>query len=324
MTPYATARLAFRATAWRACVGAFRRAFLRPGRSAISRALPGTVLAAVTVLSTPLAMAAPATNSNGHVGAPPPADTAPAADHPQVSVTIFVDDAYPPYSYGVNGEAYGVYPAILSRVFARMPEYRVELQPVPWKRGLRLLEQGEGFALAPPYFRPEERPWMEYSAPIMLESVVVFCDERVLARIGAHRWPEDFLGLRIGMNNGFLLGGKQFEQAYKAGRITLAEARGTDENLKKLLLGRIDCYINDRYAIQHALFRARAEDAYQRAAKVVETAVISQEFGHLGFARLQGGKYGYRDDFIRQFNAVLAELKRTGEMGQIADRELRR
>lgn len=254
------------------------------------------------------------------------ATTATAAPSPAVpqSVTIYVDDAYPPYSYAVNGVAFGVYPALLARIFAAMPGYHVALQPVPWKRGLRLLEQGEGFALAPPYYRPGERPWMDYSAPIMLESVVMFCNEAVAARIGAPRWPDDYYGLRVGINSGFLLGGPAFHAARRGSKIIVEEARGTDENLKKLLLGRIDCYMNDRSAIQHALLRARAEDAYQRAARIVETGIVSQEHGYLGFTRLHGERWTFRADFIRQFNLVLEELRRSGELAQIAERELRR
>lgn len=239
-------------------------------------------------------------------------------------VTIYVDDAYPPYSYAVNGEAFGVYPAVLARIFAAMPGYQVALQPVPWKRGLRLLEQGEGFALAPPYQRPAERPWMAYSAPILLESVVIYCNEAVAARVATPRWPDDYFGLRIGVNTGFLLGGPAFEAARRAQKITVEETRGTDENLKKLLLGRIDCYLNDRAAIQHALFRARAEDAYQRTARIVETGVISQEQGHLGFTRLQGERWHFRTDFVEQFNLALEALRRSGELAHIAERELRR
>ncbi|MRV73606.1 transporter substrate-binding domain-containing protein [Duganella sp. FT92W] len=251
------------------------------------------------------------------LASPPPAAA-------QQTVTVYVDDAYPPYSYAVNGVALGVYPALLSRIFAGMPAYKVDLQPVPWKRGLRLLEQGEGFALAPPYYRPGERPWMDYSAPIMVESVVIFCNEAVAARLAEPRWPDDYYGLRIGVNSGFILGGPAFENARRLGKLTVEEARGTDENLKKLLLGRIDCYMNDRYAIQHALLRARSEDAYQRTARVIETGVLSQEYGYLGFTRQHHERWTYRTDFIRQFNHVLDELRRSGELAQIAERELRR
>jgi len=43
-------------------------------------------------------------------------------------VTIFVDDAYNPYSFkNAAGEAEGIYIDILKTAFSRMPEYSVNL-----------------------------------------------------------------------------------------------------------------------------------------------------------------------------------------------------
>ncbi|WP_315983755.1 hypothetical protein [Aliamphritea spongicola] len=58
-----------------------------------------------------------------------------------VEVTIYADDSYPPYSYVENNILKGLYTRILSTAFSRMPDYRVRLMPVPWKRGLMLLEK---------------------------------------------------------------------------------------------------------------------------------------------------------------------------------------
>lgn len=241
-----------------------------------------------------------------------------------VDVTVYADDAYPPYSYAVDGEARGIYPGILREAFAHMPGYRVHLLPVPWKRGLRMLETGEAFALVPPYLRPAERPYMDYSAPIYSESVTLFCNSGKLTPGVARRWPEDFLGLRIGTNAGYLLGGKEFEQVRRAGLVTLEEARGTDENLRKLLLGRLDCYMNDRSAILFALHRIQAEPPYQHANGVSEMAVLSEEYGYLGVTRLEPARYSFKQDFLRQFNAALSEIKRNGRLEQIVSQELQR
>lgn len=64
-------------------------------------------------------------------------------------VTIFADDAYPPYSYAENGRAVGIYPEILRAADVLMTEFEIELQPIPWRRGLKLLEAGRIFALLP-------------------------------------------------------------------------------------------------------------------------------------------------------------------------------
>lgn len=165
---------------------------------------------------------------------------------------------------------------------------------------------------------------MAYSVPILAESVVLFCTDSAMPRGRSRRWPEDFFGLRIGMNSGFLAGGQEFEKALKLGRLTLAEARGTNENIKKLLLGRIDCYANDRLSILQALAQVRSESAFRHGENVAEAAVISQENGFLGYTRSDKGRFPFKDDFIQQFNAALAELKRSGEIDQIVNRELGR
>ncbi|UMR29559.1 transporter substrate-binding domain-containing protein [Massilia sp. MB5] len=247
-----------------------------------------------------------------------------AAAADQVEVVVYADDAYPPYSYSLNGEARGVYPGILRKAFARMPAYKVQVLPVPWKRGLKMVEMGEAFALTPPYYRPDERPYMDYSAPIFNENVTLFCNDSVAPKGLPSRWPDDYLGLHIGRNTGYLIGGKEFDQALKQGKITLNEARGTEENLRKLLVGRLDCYMNDRHAIQNALARIRTEKAYQKTGNVVEATVISQEFGYLGFTRVDPVRYPFKSEFVRQFNVVLNEMKRSGELEQIAESELRR
>lgn len=89
-------------------------------------------------------------------------------------VTIFADDAYPPYSYVENGRAVGIYPEILRAADVLMTEFEIELQPIPWRRGLKLLEAGRIFALLPPYYYPQRRPYIHpYSDPILDEEVVV-------------------------------------------------------------------------------------------------------------------------------------------------------
>lgn len=65
-------------------------------------------------------------------------------------VTIFADDAYPPYSYAENDRAVGIYPEILHAADVLMTEFEIDLQPIPWRRGLKLLEAGRIFALLPP------------------------------------------------------------------------------------------------------------------------------------------------------------------------------
>lgn len=248
----------------------------------------------------------------------------PAAAHAAqpIDVIVYSDDSYPPYSYAEKGEAKGIYPEIFRKAFAQMPQYRVEIKPVPWKRGLKMLETGEGLALFPPYFRPLERPYVKYSAPVLAESVAVFCSAAIADRVERKRWPEDYFGLRFGINAGFSLGGDAFNQAAKNGQIILDPAAGNRVNLEKLILQRVDCYINDRYSILWEWRHINAEGLNRDGAKIVETAVVAAEQGYLGYTDRDNGRFPFKEDFITELNKIIESMRRTGEIQRITDRIL--
>jgi polar amino acid transport system substrate-binding protein len=78
--------------------------------------------------------------------------TCPAGRAADIPVTIYADAGYQPYSYaGKDGQAAGLYAEIVKVAFARMHGYRIDIKPVPWKRGMAMLKNGTAFALYPPY-----------------------------------------------------------------------------------------------------------------------------------------------------------------------------
>jgi polar amino acid transport system substrate-binding protein len=50
----------------------------------------------------------------------------------------------------------------------------------------------------------------------------------------------------------------------------------------------------------------------------MEMAVIATEQGFLGFTDRDQGKYPYKTDFLKQFNAIVYDMKRNGEIERIA------
>jgi polar amino acid transport system substrate-binding protein len=243
----------------------------------------------------------------------------------QIPVVIYADDSYPPYSYVENGELRGVYPEIFHRIFEQMPDYQVHIEAVPWKRGLKLLETGEGFALFPPYYWPKERPWMEYSDDVSTEWVAVFCNENVNRSQPHNKWPEDFYGLRIGINAGYLAGGEKFFQAAKEGKLVIDSAPGSRSNIIKVLLKRNDCFVNDRFSIIWEYNKIQAAGLYHdNAGKITEINSISQQKSYLGFTNRDHGQFPFKANFIRQFNTVLGNMKKHGEIQQIIERFLKK
>lgn len=238
----------------------------------------------------------------------------------QISLDIAAADGDPPYSYVENNELKGIYTAIIRKALLKMPEYRANFVAVPWKRGLLMLETGKTFALYPPYMRPDERPYMGYSEPIFLEQHAVFCTKAVSNRRALKAWPDDYFGLRIGINTGSLVGGKPFHDNVANGNFTVETVRETRINLLKLLNGRIDCLLHDRLAVVLELGRIRSEGLAQPVAQdVIQTATLNGEQAYLGFNVREDARFPFSRDFFKKFNAALKDMKKDGVINDIVE-----
>jgi polar amino acid transport system substrate-binding protein len=237
-----------------------------------------------------------------------------------IEVSIYADQDYPPYSYTENGKLKGIYTEILADAFKKMPKYHVHLIAVPWKRGLSALESGEGFALYPPYYRPTERPYMQYSDSFFTELVVVFCNQAAIEKKELKAWPDDYFGLTIGMNPGFLTGGPKFDQAVMAKKVYVDTNATSRSNMLKLLIGRIDCYVNDRLMIESEYKKIKlGPDFKVSALQIQETSQVSVEKVFLGYTNRDSGRYAFKDDFIQEFNKVISGMKQNGDITKITN-----
>ena len=236
----------------------------------------------------------------------------------EVHVTVYGDAHYPPYSWKQNDKLVGIYPAILRRAFARMKGYRIEMVPIPWKRGLRYLEHGRAFALFPPYLHLKKRPYMSYSTPILPEQVRVVCHERIFFNKPRERWPEDFYGALIGKNLGFAIGGEKFYQAIRDKKLRVREIEDSRKSLLMVASGRLDCYINDINAIEFEVKRLKADVQYSEIImNIAFGPVISEEMGYLGFTRNNPELYPYKEDFVIKFNQIILGMQEVGEIEKI-------
>lgn len=240
-----------------------------------------------------------------------------------IQVTVLCDSGYPPYSYEEGGEAKGLYSDILRAAFARMPEYEVTIQPVPWRRGLEELERGRAFALYPPYHRPHERPYMDYSRPILEERVVVFVHANIARSHRIEEFPDNYAGLRIGINSGFsIVQNPLYQQMVEQGELLQSFAKDNRSNLLKLYLGRIDVYINDRLSILWELKRLQhaGELPLHAHEQFVEGPTLAIEYGHLGITNRNQAAFPYKAAFTRRLNEALDELDTEGVIQQLTTR----
>lgn len=236
----------------------------------------------------------------------------------QIPVTVYADDAYPPYSFASEEKAKGIYSDIMRLAFSRMPRYNVTIKPTPFKRGLKLLEAGRAFALYPPYFYPNQRQYINpYSVPILQEEVVVYCNTKPPVSTS---WPDDFYGLKIGINNSFAIGGEQFWIAEKEDKITIEPALDNRENILKLKTNRIDCYINDKLSILWEIKRMKLSGDLDEDREFELSISVSTEQGYLAFSADADNRYPYKEHFVKKFNAIILEMQNNGEINNLLNR----
>ncbi|TIH13429.1 ABC transporter substrate-binding protein [Marinifilum sp. JC120] len=221
-----------------------------------------------------------------------------------IRVTVYGDDAYVPYCFMQNGTFDGIYVRILEKAFSRMKGYDIRIVPVPYKRLLLGLENGKIFAAFPPYQFPQKRPWIDaYSTPILEEDYSIFCADGILDT-SRPNWPEDYKDLRIGVNDGFIIP--------DADDLKIEDASSNERNIKKLLAGRIDCYVNDSKSI---IYTAKLMGV--DSSKLVQGIKISTEYGHLAFSRKNNPPF--KRNFIKKFNQVIYEMKCSDEIEAIVN-----
>lgn len=234
---------------------------------------------------------------------------APARAEP---LLILGDADYPPYSFLRDGRPDGIYTRVLHEAARRIVVAEVEIELLPWRRGLNEVANDRAFAIFPPYFRPVLRPFIvDYSAPLGVEEVVVFCRAEVSRQRDLVRFPHDYQGLMFANNLGFLSAGLDFFEHVQRGRIALIERSGTAGALRVLFSGEADCYAQDRLSAQYGIGTLGLD-----ATAVGVTASVEREAAHIGYAN--ANRLDVRDAFIRRMDAVLAEMRADGSLDRIA------
>ncbi len=227
------------------------------------------------------------------------------------NVTIYCDEGYPPYSFIQGNTAQGIYVDILQTAFSQMPDYKVTITPVPWKRGLDLVKSGDGLALFPPYFRPKERPWLDYSVNLLDEELVVFIKDKNASNF--KEYPKDFIGKRIAINAGFSVINTEDK-----GKFIIDEGKDNKICILKLNMDRVDAYINDRNAILYEIVNLKKTgELKEDKGKIISGALVSKETAYLAFTNQDKGTFPFKKDFQDKLKVQLDKMRKSGEINKI-------
>lgn len=252
-----------------------------------------------------------------------------------IDVTIYVDDAYIPFSYKEDGKAKGIYIDVLNAAFRKMDGFNVRLKPVPWKRCKYMMENGYGFGMAPAFFHGHDWPYLyPYSLPVYTETIIAVCDEKIL-KDPRPNWPEDYVGLKIGNVTGFDgWGGERFRALVKEKQIDYVELNGSEKVIQVLLRKGCDCIMMEDLAFDYEIRRMEKTGSYNPETGMYQPkrgkgeyirfkkgAVIGKDPVYIGYSEpaIQKGEYPFAYTFRKQLDGVIYEMTRSGEIDRIMD-----
>ena len=151
---------------------------------------------------------------------------------------------YPPYTVIDNNQASGFDLEIVHKL-ARAIEHNVELVKCPWKRCLKLVEQGQLDMLSTAMYTKQRAEYMQYIQPEYLQTSIVFYSKKQ-KNLSIEKY-EDLFGLMVGRE----LGSATFEPLESDGRITFKDYMKKKQLFNLLLSERIDILVGGRGALDY-------------------------------------------------------------------------
>jgi polar amino acid transport system substrate-binding protein len=222
-------------------------------------------------------------------------------------VVVDVDIENPPFMYAKDGQAKGIYPALVKEAFSRM-KVPVTLAARPWKRVIEEIDQGMA-GVAGIYSNEERRQKYDYSDVIMVENIAVFYhqDNPVIFEN-----LDSLSGKRVGTIRGWLYT-DEFSEAGKSGKLTIDEVSGDEKNFEKLEAKRVDAVL----AIEQSGNALLATGRFPSVK--MNSQYLSSAESFLAF-----NKSANKQDLLTKFNAAIKEMKADGSFDRIVAEEANR
>lgn len=223
-------------------------------------------------------------------------------------------EPWEPYQFKDSaGKVTGLDNDLISAV-AKQAGCSIQLDNMPWKRALKMLETG-GISLTSGASKTAEREAYAYfSDPYRDESVAIF-----VQKSKANQYTFDSLsafanaGLTIGTTRGYHYGDDfmgMIEKKAIKGKIS--ESSSDEKSLKKLAAGRADVVLIDKYA------GAALVKSMGLSSKIVmHSLTLNSADIHFMFSMKSSSK-----DLVSKFNKALKEMKASGEYDKILNRYL--
>lgn len=219
-------------------------------------------------------------------------------------------DNYPPISFRDNGECKGILSDICKELLRRMNvDAKLTLLSVPLL--LRNLENGQVDGAYMLFFNKEREKFLLLSAlPLMTSSINVYTKRGYEFEFHSLK---DLHGKQVGKQNSLLIS-DAFNTDVKNGWIILDEAREVEFNLKKLLAGRIDCFLGGNLGTRYQLnFLGIHNQVTELPNPIVPDLKL-----YFGLSKA-GTRIKNKEGLMKKANLVIREMHEDGTIQYIQD-----
>ncbi len=215
------------------------------------------------------------------------------------------NDSIPTMYEDSKGQASGIYPGILSSAFLHMNE-QVEIKAKPSKRAFQELDEGISGAGAI-IIIPERQKIYDFSESYFIERVVVYYNKNISFRYSR---MSDLKGRKVAVTRGWSYG-RAFDEARKKKQFTAVDVSSHEQGFRMLKLKRVDFVLAPEYNGKISLAEGDFSD-------VLASPNYLNSFNiHLAFS-----KKVKKEAFLKRFDEVIKEMKKSGELDKIVETEV--
>lgn len=228
-------------------------------------------------------------------------------------VTAFADTLsvvtlhYPPYAYEENGEVKGFSVDLLKEVFRRM-DIPMQIKVLPWKRALKMVKNGRADAVLLAFKTEEREKYADYPDEIFITEPTSF----FVMKDSGITWNGELSSLtkyKFGRPLGYS-SGTEFDHAVKSGVIPHMDEAGSPQiTIRKLIKGRIDILVANRYVILNELKKMKNVGNIRELKPLVDEAPA-----YLAFSKKRN-----MQETIKKHDEAIRHMKDDGIYQKIID-----
>jgi polar amino acid transport system substrate-binding protein len=225
---------------------------------------------------------------------------------PAMSATLeLVTLQYPPYQYEENGETKGFVVEIVREVFRRL-QLPIKITLMPWTRSIKMIEDGTADAIFTAYKTPERELFADYSKEVLMPQVVslfVLKNSKIKFDGDIYKLTDYSFGVVNKVSYGDI-----FDNAVKNKQLKAPDVTFTGEqNIEKLLAGRFDILVSNKYGALDILKRKGVMDKVRELAPEVQAIPSFMAFS----------KKRNLSQLRDRFDEVLLSMKKDGSYERI-------